>query len=250
MIEANVVKNSITLTEKEQMTSGSVNVYHVHFHFSSHWDDLEKVAIFKTPTTIINVPIEDGSCVVPWEVTTTPGLIVDLGVYGIKASQVILPTVWVRLGTIVEGVFIGEAESGDHTPDIYDAILSKIQELLDKFGELEDDVRDFRDDVPTDDEIFALIVRYLKENPQIVDKSTIEKIIKEYLDKNPIEGVTPEQVNNLIEQYLTNNQVGITSDQVTDLIKQYLINNQVGITEERVQEMIDASVGAAITDGY
>lgn len=205
MIEANVLKNAITLTEREQMTSGSVNVYHVHFHFSSHWDDLEKVAIFKTPTTIINVPIEDNVCVVPWEVTTTPGLTVDLGVYGIKASQIILPTIWIRLGTIVEGVFIGEAESGDHTPDIYDAILSKMHELL-------EEVQSIKDVTLSSEDIETIIERYFKEHPSTDS------------------GLTAEQVNNLIKQYLT--------------------NNQVGITEKRVQEMIDTTVGAAIADGY
>lgn len=205
MIEANVLKNSITLTEREQMTSGSVNVYHVHFHFSSHWDDLEKVAIFKTPTTIINVPIEDNVCVVPWEVTTTPGLTVDLGVYGIKASQVILPTIWIRLGVIVEGVFIGEAESGDHTPDIYDAILSTVQELL-------EEVQSIKDVTLSSEDIETIVDQYFKEHPPANT------------------GLTVEQVNNLIKQYLT--------------------NNQIGVTEERVQEMIDTTVGAAIADGY
>lgn len=230
MIEANVLKNQITLTEKEQITSGSVNVYYVHFHFSSHWDDLERVAVFKTPSTTINVPIEDDVCVVPWEVTTTPGIAIRMGVYGIKASKVILPTIWTSLATVVEGVFIGDAESGDHTPDIYDTILGKIQEFLETLKDLKDDVKSIEDDIPTDNEIYMIIDRYLKEHPPGIDQTTIETTINNYLKEHPIESLTAEQVNNLI--------------------KQYIANNQVGITEQRVQEMIDTSVGAAIADGY
>lgn len=230
MIEVNVLKNQLVVTDREQITSGSVNVYYVHFHFSSHWDGLEKVAVFQTPTTTINVPIEKDVCVVPWEVTTTPGMTLRMGVYGIKTLEVILPTIWTNLGTVVEGVIIGDAESGDHTPDIYDAILGKIQDLSDEISNLKDDVNELRDDVPSDEEIFMIVDRYLKENPQDIDSAMIEAAVNNYFSKNPIETITPEQVNILIEQYLT--------------------NNQIGVTEERVQQMIDDSVGAAIADSY
>lgn len=210
MIEINVLKNDIRITERESITSGSVNAYKVHFHFNSHWDGLEKVAVFRTASKVINVPIENDVCVIPWEVMTTPGVVIDIGVYGIKALQIVLPTIWARLATVVEGVFIGDAESGDHTPDVYDAILGKIEDLLRQFQSLKDDVNVFRDDIPTDDEIFMIIDRYLKKYPPTVDQSTMESLINNYFQTHPIEGVT----------------------------------------EERVQEMINASVGAAISSGY
>ena len=230
MIEVNALKNQLTITEKEQITSGSVNVYYVHFHFSSHWDDLEKIAVFKTPSATINVPIEDNIAVVPWEVTTTPGYQIRMGVYGIKASEVILPTIWTNLATIVEGVFIGSAESGDHTPDIYDALLTKLQELLEETRSLRSDLNAVEDDIPTDEEIFMIIDKYLKKYPPVVDSTTLEQLINNYFADHPVESLTPEQVTNLVKQYLT--------------------NNQVGVTEERVQQMIDQSVGAAISSGY
>lgn len=229
MIELNVLKNSISITERETIISGSVNVNYVHFHFSSHWDGLERVAVFKNPIKTINVPIVNDQCVVPWEVTTKPGLSIQMGVYGIKASEVILPTIWINLGTVIEGVFIGDAESGEHTPDVYDAILSKIQELLNEFNNLKSDVGSVSDDIPSDDEIYMIIARYLREHPPGIDQSVIETIIKNYLVKNP-----PSIDSSTIEQSVAN----------------YLESNPVGITEERVQEMINQSVGAAIADGY
>lgn len=210
MIEVNVLKNQITITDREQITSGSVNVYYVHFHFSSHWDKLEKLAVFKTPSATINVPIQNDQCVVPWEVTTIPGVAIRMGVYGLLASEIVLPTIWTNLGTVLEGVFIGDAESGDHTPDVYDAILKKLEEVLDRFSNLKSDLDAVQDDIPTDDEIYMIIERYLKENPIGVDMSMIKNLIDRYLQENPIQG----------------------------------------LTREDVQKMIDDSVGAAISDGY
>lgn len=204
MFEISVLKNQLSITDREHITSGSVNVYQVHFHFSSHWDDLEKVAIFKTPDTTINVLIENNLVVVPWEVTTTPGYSIRIGVYGIKAGEVILPTVWGLLETIEEGVIIGDAESGDHTPDIYDAILGKVEEVNGKLDGLTNSMDELYKELP------IMIAEYLEENPPSIPQDTLNQIINNYLDQNPIQT----------------------------------------LTREEVQQMINETVGAAISDGY
>lgn len=204
MIEVSVLKNQLSITEREPITSGSVNVYQVHFHFSSHWDDLEKVAIFRTPDATINVPIENNLVVVPWEVTTTPGYAIRIGVYGLKALEVILPTVWGSLGAVEEGVIIGDAESGDHTPDIYDAILGKVEEVNSKLDELTNSMDELHKELP------ITIEEYLEENPPSIPQDTLNQIINNYLEQNPIPT----------------------------------------LTREEVQQMINETVGAAIADGY
>lgn len=283
MIEANVLKNQLTLTEREQLTSGSVNVYYVHFHFSSHWDGLEKVAIFKTQTISINVPIEDDIAVIPWEVTTTIGYDVRLGVCGIKTGEIVLPTIWTTLGRIVEGAKIADAESGDHTPDIYDLILSKIQEFIDGMQKVWDEFDNVYDEIPTNDEIVAIVVNYLIKNSdpiyviikkyltekQVTIENDIKEIIERYIEENP--DTINRMVDEVVNEYLAQNPPGIdetsiatavtnylesnpietlSEDDVNNIIEQYLSNNQVGVTEERVQEMIDDTVGSAIADGY
>lgn len=252
MIEANALKNQLTITEREQITSGSVNVYQVHFHFSSHWDGLEKIAVFKTPGTTINVPIIKDVCVIPWEVTTTPGYTIRMGIYGLKTMEVILPTIWTNLATVVEGVFIGDAESGEHTPDIYDAFLAKLGKIDGEIKSIKDEIDAVADDIPTDDEIYMIIQRFLKENPLGIEQSTIEIAIKNYLQQNPIETLTTDQVNNLIKEYLRTNPIEtLTTDQVNNLIKEYMQANPIKtLTREEVQQMIDSTVGAAISDGY
>lgn len=223
MIEISVLKNQLSITEREPITSGSVNVYTVHFHFSSHWDGLEKIAIFRTPETIINVLVEDNKAVVPWEVTLTPGFAIRVGVYGIQAGEVILPTVWGLLNTVEEGVIIGDAESGEHTPDIYDTILQKVNEVNNGLATLQEEMNNLRDEIPSDDELTAIIERILESS------NTIQEVVNSYLKANP-----PE----------------ISEQTLSEAITNYLTENQIGITEERVLELINQTVGAAISDGY
>lgn len=194
MTEVSVLKNQLSITEREHITSGSVNVYQVHFHFSSHWDDLEKVAIFRTPDFTINVPIENNLVVVPWEVMTTPGYAISIGVYGLKALEVILPTVWGLLGTVEEGVIIGDAESGDHTPDIYDAILGKVEEVDNKLDNLTHSMDELYKELP------IMIDEYLKENPPSIPQNTLNQIINNYLEQNPIQTLTREEVQQMINE--------------------------------------------------
>lgn len=223
MIEASALKNRLSITEKELITSGSVNVYTVHFHFSSHWDDLEKIAVFRTQDAIINIPVEDNKAVIPWEVTTTPGYTIRIGVYGIKAGEIILPTIWASLGMIDEGVIIGDAESGDHTPDIYDAILQKVSAIDKNLDAIHKELDNLYNAIPDDDELEAIIIRILKETTVLKDQ------VSDYLKENP---------------------PIVSEETLAQMINNYLSNNQVGITEERVLELINQTVGAAIRDGY
>lgn len=230
MFEVNAVKNQLSITDREPITSGSVNVYQVHFHFTSHWDGLEKIAVFKTPDMTINIPIENNLAVVPWEVTTTPGYVIRLGVYGLKVREVVLPTIWTTLATVEEGVVIGDAESGDHTPDIYDTFLRKLEDLEKRIPN-EDSLKEIVTEiVETSNKIKETIVEYLQNNPPEVPEDVLNNLVENYFEENPIETLNEEDVKQIIQNYLT--------------------ENQVGVTEERVQEMIDATVGSAIRDGY
>lgn len=224
MIEASALKNQLVITEREPITSGSVNVYQVHFHFSSHWDGLEKVAIFQTPDTTINIPIENNLATIPWEVMTTPGYTIRLGIYGIKALEVILPTVWGSLGTVEQGVIIGDAETGEHTPDIYDTILAKVQEVNGKLDGINKTIEELRNEIPDDDELTAVVDRLIQESTKLPE------VIEKYLQENP-----PQIPDTVLAQ----------------TINQYLEDNPIEtLTEERVYEMINETVGSVLRSGY
>ena len=101
-------KNTLTVRQRELVTSGSVNVYHARFEFSPDWDGLKRTAVFKAGTVSRSVPLGDsGECTVPWEVLERPQVRLLAGVYGSADGGAALPTIWANLGTVQEGVSVG-----------------------------------------------------------------------------------------------------------------------------------------------
>lgn len=97
--------NQLTVRKREPVTSGSVNVYPVQFEFSEDWDGLTRTAVFKAGAETRSILLDDtGKCIIPWEVLSSHGRQLTAGVYGTQDGDVVLPTVWADLGTILEGV--------------------------------------------------------------------------------------------------------------------------------------------------
>ena len=104
-------KNQLSVRAREPITSGSVNVYSVRFEFSEDWEEMDKIACFRSGSQIISVPLgAAGECTIPWEVTDPDDIGKKLfaGVYGTKNGNVVLPTIWTSLGEILEGVTFGQ----------------------------------------------------------------------------------------------------------------------------------------------
>lgn len=129
MFVVNVDKNIATISQTEQVTSGSSKVYMVEFYFSPEWDDLERVAVFRAGEKVVHRLLDkENVCFVPWEVLTTAGLTIELGVYGTKDGDVVLPTIWAPTVSVLEGVITG-AEAQPPTPSLYRQILERLNAL-------------------------------------------------------------------------------------------------------------------------
>lgn len=81
--------NKILSASCDVITTGSVNFNYVTFKFSGQWDTLIKIATFKVETQKISVPIENNSCVIPWELLAlkNAGKTLSLGVVGSKTEN-------------------------------------------------------------------------------------------------------------------------------------------------------------------
>ena len=124
-------KNILELQTKEVVTSGSVNVYNVQFFFNSAWDGLDRTAVFMAGDFKISILLdENNQCQIPWEVLQEKKRTLYAGVYGTKDGNVVLPTIWAALGTIQEGVSIGD-NAQPPTPSVYEQILALIGNLED-----------------------------------------------------------------------------------------------------------------------
>ena len=117
-------KNKRTVRRREAVTSGSVNAYTVRFEFSPEWDGMERVAVFRAGKESRSVRLgEGGECSVPWEVLSSHGVLLLAGVHGTRGGEIVLPTGWVSLGAVLEGVTVGEYAQPP-TPDLWEQELA------------------------------------------------------------------------------------------------------------------------------
>lgn len=117
-------KNKLTLLEREEVTSGSVNSYAAEFSFSEDWTGLSRVAVFQAGCTSREALLgPEGACVVPWEVLRVPRYHLKAGVCGKQGEAVVLPTIWADLGVILEGVPAGG--SPPPTPELWEQELDR-----------------------------------------------------------------------------------------------------------------------------
>lgn len=92
----------------------------VEFDFSSEWDGLGKIAVFRCDGERDMIVSADGKTTVPHEILTTPGMDVEVGVYAVKADGTTwpAPTTYCNIGTVKEGADPSGDESYPPTPDM------------------------------------------------------------------------------------------------------------------------------------
>lgn len=117
---------NLKLSERQELVSGSVDVYNVQFVFDESWDGYAKTAVFLAGDKQIEMVTENDCCVIPWEVLTEDGAFLKIGVYGVKEGKR-LPTLWVNAGTVFGGAKSGDKHS-EPTADVYEQILTMYEE--------------------------------------------------------------------------------------------------------------------------
>lgn len=113
------------------LTSGTVG-RKVRFTFDETWNELSKVAVFNSGNIYIDGVIdENNECEIPWEVLThhSIGLPVQVGVRGVKGSEVIIPTIYATMGTLHKGTSLSDGQSNPRTPDLIDQLMDKVNNI-------------------------------------------------------------------------------------------------------------------------
>jgi len=124
-------RNQLIVKRREPVTSGSVNVCHARFLFSSDWEGLTRTAVFRAGGESRSVLLdESGVCAVPWEALRVPGYRLTAGVCGRRGETIVLPTIWAELGTVLEGVSPGE-DARPPSPDLWQQALAGKGDTLD-----------------------------------------------------------------------------------------------------------------------
>jgi len=199
-------KTQLTVCQREPITSGSVNAYRVRLKFSPDWEGLTRTAVFKAGAVSRSVSLDDTcECIIPWEVLTTHGRKLTAGVYGTKDGNVVLPTIWADMGTILEGVSTGK-DAQPPTPELWQ------QELAGKGDSLSYDGANLslmaRDKPLSTVQIAGggqggVSDHRLLSNRDEVDQHPIESIsgLKNELDRipEPVEPLTNEELEEMLK---------------------------------------------------
>ena len=101
----------------------------VQFRFlDSAWNDLKKIAVFRNKSQIFDVAIVDNCATIPQELLTKVLDVIEVGVYGTNADQVLaIPTLWGSLGRIESAA----NPSGDSAMDPTLPYWALLQEQVD-----------------------------------------------------------------------------------------------------------------------
>lgn len=135
MFRLQVSKTRIEVLEVETITSGAKNAIDVKFCFSEDWKGLTKTAFFRSGkpsrgvTAFCQLLNNENTCKIPAEVLTQFRRDLFVGVRGnaskMEFGDVVIPTIWAKLGEIKEGANGGD-ESENITPEEYEKLLGYI----------------------------------------------------------------------------------------------------------------------------
>lgn len=134
MFKIDVKKAKPSASEVEPLiTSGALNAFSVQFVFNDDWQGMTKFATFRVKgKPIIEVLLDDTNiCDIPWECMAEPGGLIQVGAYGIRIGEdkhVRLPTTWINLKDVSEGVLFG-TEGREPTPDIYEQFVDALNKI-------------------------------------------------------------------------------------------------------------------------
>ena len=132
MIQITLRGNSGSCTRTDLLTSGMVGAQ-CEFIFDEAWDGLDKTAVFSSGTTQRDVLLGSSICTVPWEALQHSGYSLKVGVFGTnKDGTLVIPTVYVNCGTILEGANLSGTEGGTPTPALLEQIANTASLFADK----------------------------------------------------------------------------------------------------------------------
>lgn len=135
MIQIHITKACAHLcSPPELLTAGMAKAVTVEFVLSDDWSGLTKTAVFSAGRTTVDVleSAWDGNkVVVPHEILADAGPIARVGVYGVNADGLILPTVWVTLGKVMPAAEPSGDPGADPTLPIWAQLQNQIGDLDD-----------------------------------------------------------------------------------------------------------------------
>lgn len=211
-----VDKHTVTINKNEIVNEGEYNVQACNFQFSSEYDGLPKIAIFKTDTVTKQILLSGDSCITPSEVLESTG-IVGLGVYAYEndGDNLILrysPT------PAVFTVEPGSYDEGDAptppTPSEIEQLQAQITENANNISSLQDVTSTHTTQIET----LQTDVNNIKAE-QITQNQNIQT------NTNNIQTNTSDIENIKSEQITQNQNISQNTNDITDIKSEQVTQN-------------------------
>ena len=155
------------------LTSGMVGIP-VTITYDSAWDGLTKAVVCRAGSIVKTILNVRGTATVAHE-CMVPNQTLFIGIEGRNADgTLVIPTIWARCGLICSGANAEADPSTDPTLPVWARIESKIGNL---------------DDLNTQakENLVAAINEAMAKGGGTVDEATVQRIVEDYLEQNPVE---------------------------------------------------------------
>lgn len=220
-----VDKHTVTIIKNEIVNKGEYNVQSCDFQFSSDYDGLPKIAIFKTGTVTKQIMLSGNTCITPEEVLQTTG-IVGLGVYAYQTDGDNL-TLRYSPTPAVFTVEPGSYDEGDAPTPPTPSIVEQLQEEITQNANNITSLENVTDTHTTQIGTLQTDVNNIKTE-QITQNANIQT------NANDISNIKTEQITQ-------NNNIQANADDITTL--QTSLSNETTNRENadiNLQQQIDA----------
>lgn len=136
MIKVTFNKTCGRCVRSEPLTSGMVGQT-VEFEYSTDFDGLTLTAVFTNGKTTVDVLNPDKQCAIPHEVLDTVGAVVKVGIYAVRGSELVIPTVYATIGIVLKGA----DPSGDVSADPTLPVWAQIKALIGNLDDLDTEAK-------------------------------------------------------------------------------------------------------------
>ena len=136
MIKVTFNKTCGRCVQSEPLTSGMVGQT-VEFEYSTDFDGLTLTAVFTNGKKTVAVLDPDKQCVIPHEVLDIVGTVVKVGIYAVRGSELVIPTVYASIGIVLNGA----DPSGDVSADPTLPVWAQLQTLIGNLNDLETEAK-------------------------------------------------------------------------------------------------------------
>lgn len=169
----NVVGTDLRRTDMNRLVAVSRNNVYAQFNFNSDWDDVTpKAAQFsKDDETCYDVFIEEGQCIVPWEVLESEGILTVT-----VAGGDLITTASVKINVYGSGL-IGGLKPTTASPGVYSEIVKMADEISTDYNNIKSIMDTYEEKLAHSEDSINTVINDAKQDIAESEANTHENAV-------------------------------------------------------------------------